>query len=185
MLVSPKRTLGAILEEEAKQLTGGEQKRHWIKCEKLKLFCVQTCEQELGHYNMYTAMMYNNLGKLYSKMGKTRQAEELIIRALNIEQAILGPLHKSVARSNNCLANLYFDLQQYERAEQHYLNSINIRMELIGPGDPGLLCDYSGLIRVYRKLELHERKEEVERRQKEFNNISCPQMRIRKNGVNM
>ena len=57
--------------------TGSEQKRHWTKCEKLKLFCVQTCEQELGHYNMYTAMMYNTLGKLYSKMGRTRQAEEV------------------------------------------------------------------------------------------------------------
>ena len=99
-------------------------------------FCLDTCIEQIGDYNAGTARHYANLGKSYRQMEQNTLAEEMLLKSLQIKQAILGPgqWHSHVATSHNYPAVLYMaNLCEYEKAEKHFLLCIKIRLDLFGP----------------------------------------------------
>eukprot|EP00092_Neocalanus_flemingeri_P008147 GFUD01008787.1.p1 GENE.GFUD01008787.1~~GFUD01008787.1.p1 ORF type:complete len:698 (+),score=171.78 GFUD01008787.1:65-2095(+) len=171
-LVSPKTALAAMLQDQAISLTGRSREKMFKQVEELYLFCVNTCKDQLGEWNIETAKKYANLGRLYQEMGNNKQAEELLLKALKIQQTILGPEDEEVARCNNYLAVLYLvNLGQLDKAETHYVEAVRIRMKMFGPAHSQLQYDYDGLVYLYGKTGEREKQAEYEKKKEEWKKL--------------
>ena len=177
-LIAPKFSLASIMTEKARAESSEKKKEKLLlEVEKLKRENVQMCTAALGEFNPRTAMLMSNLASTLQDMKKNSEAEELLMKALNIKKAINGPVNNSVAKSHNFLGNLYMDnMKQYTKAEEHFLQSIKICEQLFGLAYSQLQYDYNALIDLYettgddaKRAEYEEKIEEWEKLQNEDN----------------
>ena len=121
-------------------------------------------------------------------MKKNSEAEELLLKALNIQTAINGPVDESVATSHNFLGMLYYvNMSELTKAENHFLQAIKIREELFGPAHSQLQYDYDALVDLYGKTGDSAKKREYEEKKEEWKklqNKDNERKRKRKEGEN-
>jgi tetratricopeptide (TPR) repeat protein len=77
-------------------------------------------EEALGVKHMSTLDTVNNLGILYGKQGKPKEAEEMYVRALRGREEALGAKHTSTLDTVYNLGNLHRDNGEVGKARQMY-----------------------------------------------------------------
>jgi CHAT domain-containing protein len=82
------------------------------------------------------ARSVNNLAELYDDQGQYLKSEPLHVRALAIDEKVLGPDHPGVATDLNNLAGLYRAQGQYAKAEPLYVRALAIDEKALGPDHP-------------------------------------------------
>ena len=105
------------------------------------------------------AKIVNNLGNLYSDMGRYEKAESFYIEAKNIRKRILGKEHSDYASSLNNLAAYYSDMGQYEKAEPFYIEAKNIQEKVLGKKHPDYASSLSMLGNLYSDMGQYEKAE--------------------------
>src|SRR5438045_1933374 len=78
----------------------------------------------LGPDHTSTLDAVNNLGLLYTDLGRLDEAEKLFQRALQGKERAWGPEHTSTLNTVNNLGMLYADLGRLDEAEKMYLRAL-------------------------------------------------------------
>ena len=89
------------------------------------------------------------MAELYKKQSDYTKAEPLLIRALAIEEAALGPGHPSTGATLDSLAGLYESKGNYSKAEPSYLRALTIRETVLGPDHPDTGITLNNLAFLY------------------------------------
>jgi tetratricopeptide (TPR) repeat protein len=92
-------------------------------------------EEALGAKHTSTLDTVNNLGVLYWKQGKPKEAEEMYVRALRGKEEALGAKHTSTLDAVYNLGNLYRDNGEVGRARQMYARAAEGYKQVEGDHD--------------------------------------------------
>ena len=121
-------------------------------------------ERELGPDDPTTAILLNNLARIYDDQGLYAETEPLYRRALaNLEEA-LGPEHPNVAAILNNLAALYRAQGRYAEAEPLFQRALAIDEKTLGPEHPSLAKDLNNLAVLYDDQGLYAEAEPMYQR---------------------
>ena len=78
-----------------------------------------------------------------------RESVELLLKAREIREKLLGPEHLEVARIDQVLADVYYYQGKYREAEELYEKSLRIRERVLGEEHPDTAASYNNLAGVY------------------------------------
>ena len=67
---------------------------------------------------------------MYQETGDYNKAEELLLKAINIEKETLGKNHSDYATTLDNLASLYSDMNNYQKAEKLYIDALNKALKI-------------------------------------------------------
>ena len=99
-----------------------------------------------------TARLLNEAGAYLWASGGRAKARELFERALQIDEARLGPNHRHVAVRANNLGRVLQDLGRLDEARQYLQRAMEIDRALLAPGHPRLATRLNNLGAVLRAL---------------------------------
>ncbi len=106
-----------------------------------------------------TAVSLNNLALLYYEQGAYGKAEQLLQRALIIEQKASGQEHQAVANVLNSLAGLYYTQGRFAEAESLYVQALTILEQKLGSEHPTTVQTIHNLAVLYRTQDKHTQAE--------------------------
>jgi tetratricopeptide (TPR) repeat protein len=118
-------------------------------------------EKSLGVDHLDTALSYNNIGSVYSEIGKYEMALKFLQKALAIREKSLGLEHTDTAKSYDNIGNAYIgdsyiEGEGYERALELYKKALAIREKALGLEHPDTATSYNNLGKVYGEMNKHE-----------------------------
>ena len=120
--------------------------------------------KQVGPEHVQVALIYNNLGKVYQKLGDLQQAKQHYERSLALYMKQLAPEHVYVATTYNNLGVLHNDLGEMQQAKQHYERSLAIRLKQLGPEHVDVATTYNNLGVLHNDLgDLQQAKQHYER----------------------
>jgi tetratricopeptide (TPR) repeat protein len=105
-----------------------------------------------GESNPNYASTLNNLAENWRALGNWGAAEELHLKALQIQKRALGEMHPDVSNSLNGLGSLYENLGRTDQAEQMFRQALEIRRQTLGEKDPRFATSLSNLAGLYHRL---------------------------------
>lgn len=109
-------------------LAQGDYQKAIILLEKI----IEIVKSELGENNLYTAILFNNLGELYFAIGNYQQAESLYQKALNIIETTEEKDSLNTAIFKNNLGKIYHSQGHYQKAESLYQEALTITKKVSG-----------------------------------------------------
>jgi len=98
------------------------------------------------------ANCHGNLGLLYKKTDRFKEAEENLLKYLEIIEKIYGKEHEKYSFGLNNLGNLYQSLGQYSKAENYYLESLEIKKKSKGEKSPDYAMSLYDLGNLYETM---------------------------------
>jgi serine/threonine protein kinase len=98
------------------------------------------------------ARMMDTIGTVYRKLGLYKEAEPLLIGALEIRQKSLGPADLQVGESLLSLASLRQQQGQFKEAKKLFQRGLDIRSRALPAGDPLVAEAQLGLGEVHFEL---------------------------------
>jgi tetratricopeptide (TPR) repeat protein len=104
------------------------------------------------------AVTWNNLGVVYSALGRTHEAESSYLRAIAFYENRPQFLSALAAPLDN-LASLYLALGRVSKAEPLYRRCYEIRLRILPPNDPALGHSLHGLARLEHERRRPDRAE--------------------------
>ena len=87
-------------------------------------------ERVLGFSHLDTAESYNNIGVLYSNLGKFDKSFEYLTKALIVREKLLGPEHIETAMSFNSIGVTYIYTGNYDKALEYLSKAVTIQEKL-------------------------------------------------------
>ena len=90
-----------------------------------------------------------------------RESVELLLKAREIREKLLGPEHLEVARIDQVLADVYYYQGKYGKAEELYEKSLRIRERVLGEEHPDTAASYNNLAGVYESQGKYREAEEL------------------------
>jgi CHAT domain-containing protein/Tfp pilus assembly protein PilF len=145
--------------EQARRLN--QQRRELVAARKLtealppSQRCLDIYTRELGPEHYLVAASIENLASLYSAMGDTDKAENLIKQAIALYEKIEknektgGTNNPVVARSLNILGLVLLHKADYSAAEAAFQRSVSISQTVLGPPDPNAAGPLINLGNIY------------------------------------
>ena len=126
----------------------------WSHCQRY-LPQVQVCKVLIDEWGMdfeKAARLLDQAGDYLRERGQYTEAEPLLIKALDIREKILEPMHPDVAQSYHNLARLYHEQGKYSEAEPLYQQALAIRESSLGSDNPDLAItlNYIGMLYYYQ-----------------------------------
>ncbi len=106
----------------------------------------------------------NNLGMLLHATNRTEEAEPLIRRALEIDEAIFGGQHLAIATSLNNLAMLLGDTNRIEEAEPLMRRALKLVETALGSQHPTVAISLANLAQLLKDTKRIEEAEPLLRR---------------------
>jgi CHAT domain-containing protein len=104
----------------------------------------------LGPAHPRTALDLLKLALVYDEQGgRYSEQEQLIKRALDIDEKTLGSEHPSTVTSVNNLAYLYYRLGRYEEAEPLFKRALTLREKILRPDHPEIAAVLNNLADLY------------------------------------
>ncbi len=92
-----------------------------------------------------TARRMNNLGMIYQRMNRIREAETMLLASIETWTRAMGPYYVELPDILGNLSLLYQSTQQWDKAESVYLRSLEIRKSEQGPNHPEVARTLSNL----------------------------------------
>ncbi|KAJ7278519.1 hypothetical protein C8J57DRAFT_1577215 [Mycena rebaudengoi] len=120
-----------------------------------KELCVALLEDRkhiFGNEHPETLDAMANLGSIYSKLGKSRDALQLEVVVLEKRKQILGPEHADTLEAMSRLAITYHDLGKLTDAEELKVVVLEKRKQILGPDHPETLHAMLELAAAYHAL---------------------------------
>ena len=108
--------------------------------------------ESFGDRDPRLARTLHNLGYIFRAQGRLANAEPMYLRALGLQEAILGREHLEVAQTLNNLAAVYRESGALDRAEPLYRRSLQIREKRLGATHPEVADSLNNLAGVLRLL---------------------------------
>ena len=102
----------------------------------------------LGSDPVVQADLYQTLGNMYQKLGKSDQADKMLRSALDRRKALAGPDSQAVADALVALGILRLDQSQVAEAERMVREGLAMDRKRLPPSDPAVLRAESALGRV-------------------------------------
>ena len=90
-----------------------------------------------------------------------RESVELLLKAREIREKLLGPEHLEVARIYQALANVYYYQGKYGKAEELSEKSLRISEIVLGEEHPNTVAGYNNLAVAYKSQGKYEKAEEL------------------------
>jgi tetratricopeptide (TPR) repeat protein/tRNA A-37 threonylcarbamoyl transferase component Bud32 len=110
-----------------------------------------------GPDDLAVSSALNDLGGVYRRQGRYREAFACLERALAVRERTLGGLHPSIAGSLINLGNVHFTLGHHAEAQTYYERAQAIREAALGPDHPrvadGLVVMAQNLLELDRPAE--------------------------------
>jgi len=120
-------------------------KGQYAEAEKIFLAAIEDGERREGGRNRNLAMSYNNLGYLYSAMGRNNEAIQASLTALELLKS-LGDLEPSdESMLNNNIGLMLVQEGQSERAEKYLRSALLIDQQYMGPDHPDTAIAWNNL----------------------------------------
>lgn len=111
-------------------------------------------EQSLGHKHLFTAELYQKVGKLYEQGGAYTKALRYYKQVLWIRKEFSYVENNLlVAESYNNLAVLYYYMQEYAMAKRYIDKTVNIREKLLSSDDELLVNSYYNQKFIYKECQ--------------------------------
>ena len=133
------------------------------------------------------AMASNNLAQLLQRTNRLEEAEPLMRRALEINEAAIGKHHPTVATCLNNLATLLQDTNRIEEAEPLTRRALEIDEAAFGEQHPTVAMDLNNLAQIFRNTNRIEEAEPLIRRALEIDEAASgeqhPTVAIRLNNL--
>ncbi|KAK6384171.1 hypothetical protein LTR81_027439 [Elasticomyces elasticus] len=104
----------------------------------------------------------HDIGNLFSKQDKMREAEEMYLRALRGFEEAWGPKHTSTLFTVNNLGNLYKNQGKMQEAEEMYLRALRGMEEAWGPKHTSTLDTVNNLGNLYSNQGKMQEAEEMQ-----------------------
>ena len=101
------------------------------------------------------------VGNAYWSLGLYEQGELHLKRAMEIQQARLGPENPATLLSTHYLGWLYFSKSRYTQAEQFLTQAMEARIRVLGQEDENTLLSMGGLACVYNMQGRFQEAEEL------------------------
>ena len=117
------------------------------------------CQQEIKE----AEELNQQVMKLY-QAGKYAEALPLAIKALEIRERALGPMHPDVALSLNNLAWQYRSTGDFAKAEPLYQRALVIKEQALGPAHPGVALSLNNLAELYQATGQYAKAEPLHQR---------------------
>ena len=95
------------------------------------------------------AALWGNLGGLRVGEGRYAEAKQVLTRALELSQAVLGAQDPELAQVHSDLGNALRMLGEYDAAVQHYEAARAIREQALGPAHPAVAMVLNNLAVVF------------------------------------
>lgn len=99
---------------------------------------------------------YNNLGLILMHKGLYKEAEEVLVQALQAQKQSLTPLSPHLATIHNNLSNAYTESNQLEKAIEQLLLSLNISMQIYGRNHESVSLVYCNLGNTFLKFNKYD-----------------------------
>ena len=106
-----------------------------------------------GEYSEYVSISYNNLGLLCYETGKLKEAEQYLLKSLQIKQQTLPLNHPSLGATYNNLALIYEGAQ----SEEYYKKAVNVFLDNFGGKHQGLGNVYCNMGLFYKKSKFFQK----------------------------
>jgi len=122
--------------------------------EKEKLVEIKRLEKKLENSTTdeLKSHILTNMGFLYQELANYKKAEPLYLKALAIDEKVLGEEHPSTAATYNNLAGLYKSMGEYTKAEPLYLKALAICEKVLGEEHPSTAATYNNLAELYNSM---------------------------------
>jgi tetratricopeptide (TPR) repeat protein len=124
----------------------------WKQCERL-LPHIQLRIQHTGEacQLLPLASLAYKTGSFLRLHVRDAEAEPLFLRALSIQEQVLGPSHPKVASSLNNVAILSFNQGRYAEAEPLFGRAVSIQERALGPLHPEVAASLNNLAYLFRE----------------------------------
>ena len=92
---------------------------------------------------------FAHLGNIYRHLGLYEKSEQFCLKAVKINEKILGLEHQYTATSYNNLALLYKSIGEYQKAKELYIKALTIREKILEKEHPDIVTSYNNLALLY------------------------------------
>ncbi len=120
-----------------------------LKCEKAHDFSLKMSPQIIP----LSLRCMNDLGVIYSALGRYSEAEQLILKTLDVyrknDRRYASGLHN--------LADIYYNLGDYEKAEEKYIRSIDLKKKYFSAELSLIARSKNGLAQVYIRIRDYDK----------------------------
>eukprot|EP01127_Copromyxa_protea_P007759 TRINITY_DN1769_c0_g2_i1.p1 TRINITY_DN1769_c0_g2~~TRINITY_DN1769_c0_g2_i1.p1 ORF type:complete len:1372 (+),score=255.43 TRINITY_DN1769_c0_g2_i1:36-4151(+) len=94
--------------------------------------------ESVGEIHQDIAQSYNSLGCLNQDMGKFKDSEAYLLKAISMRELLLGPNHPDVAMSIVNLGGVYSASSRFEQAAGEFQKAMEIYRVVFGDSHPGV-----------------------------------------------
>lgn len=132
----------------------GKNTTTWPQCLRY-LEQVQACDTLIQRYHVASieaADLFHRTGLYLREHASYSLAEIVFLRALSIQESLLGTDHLDIATTLNNLAILYLYWAKYAQAEPLYLRALAIQEHLLGTEHPDVASSLNELAVFYRHV---------------------------------
>ncbi|MGE5339840.1 MAG: tetratricopeptide repeat protein [Candidatus Omnitrophota bacterium] len=98
------------------------------------------------------ATLANNLSLRYMDMGEFSRALEFQLKAVEIDEAVLGSQHPLLATLYNNISTIYKDMGEFSRALEFQLKAVEIDEAVLDPQHPDLATSYNNVSMIYKDM---------------------------------
>jgi tetratricopeptide (TPR) repeat protein len=120
------------------------------------------------------AFLNNQLGQVYSDMGKYSKALEYYEESLEIKKKSLPPNHSSLATSYSNIGGVHSNMGEYSKALKYYEKDLEITKQSLPPTHPDLATSYSNIGRTYSNMGEYSKALEYYKKDLEITKQSLP-----------
>ncbi len=101
--------------------------------------------------------VYNNVGGIYTYLGKYQEALEYQKKVLQIQEKLLPTGHSDFALIYNNVGIVYSHLGNYEAALMYTLKALEVSVDTLPPDHPNLATAYNSVGYIYGEWGKHEK----------------------------
>ena len=120
--------------------------------------------QQFGETHKFYSAALNDLGSLYSGVGKQQEAEAAYRKAIEINEVRFGPEHVEGAPALNNLAWLLHNMGRFTELEKLHRRALSIDEAAYGPDEPATAIDLNNLALLLKDMGRNEEAEVLHRR---------------------
>ncbi|MBE9178805.1 tetratricopeptide repeat protein [Oculatella sp. LEGE 06141] len=133
----------------AKVFPNPQEFENWGRCDRFLNHILMALDASDAVESENKAFLLNRTGVLLKEQGLYREAEPLLVQALDLRRGLLGEEHPDVAASMNNLAGLYESQGRYGEAEPLYVQALDLRRGLLGEEHPDVAASMNNLAGLY------------------------------------
>ena len=124
----------------------------WKEAEEMQVLLVNSTikRQELGETSSYALSSMHHLAKTYEELGRSKEAEELNLKARERSLHEHGAEHVLTLMCTNNLAIGYMRQERFGKAEELFIQNMNASLKTLGEEHPFTILSMSNLSMAYQ-----------------------------------